>query len=84
MTEDERGELITALIEKPGERERILADAGLGDAEREDVESLVEIADLLWLAAQKPPPLEEDPVAMRLGLVPDRRHDAHLPGEPDA
>lgn len=78
MTEEERGELITKLIENPAkrDRERTLRDADLSDAERADIESLVEIADLLWLANQKPPPLVEDPVAIRLGIVPNPRHDS--------
>jgi hypothetical protein len=82
VTEDERGDLITALIENPGkhDRDRILRDANLSDEERDDVMSLVEVADLLWLANQGAPPLEDDPVAMRLGIVPDRP-DTHLPGD---
>ncbi|MCL1900474.1 MAG: hypothetical protein FWG11_08210 [Promicromonosporaceae bacterium] len=41
-------------------------------AEQAEVDSLVEIADLLWEAADHdPPPLEDDPTAIVLGLVPD-------------
>lgn len=35
------------------------------------VVELLDIADLLWEAAHGAPPLEEDPVAAMLGLVPD-------------
>lgn len=40
----------------------------------DEVESLVEVADLLWVAAHGAPPLEDDPVAAMLGLVPDPSH----------
>jgi len=44
----------------------------LDPAEQSEVDSLVEIADLLWEAADHPaPPLESDPTAIMLGLVPD-------------
>lgn len=35
---------------------------------------LLDIADLLWEAAHGAPPLEHDPVAAMLGLVPDSAH----------
>lgn len=35
---------------------------------------LLDIADLLWEAAHGAPPLEQDPVAAMLGLVPDSAH----------
>jgi hypothetical protein len=66
----ERERVLNELIEKPGERERIVRDAQLSRDELEEVLALVETADLLWLANQGAPPLEEDPVAVRLGLVP--------------
>jgi hypothetical protein len=72
VNEGNRSELITELIENPSERERgrILRDARLSEAERTDIMSLVEVADLVWLANQGAPPLEDDPVAKLLGLVP--------------
>lgn len=36
----------------------------------DDVEALLNVADLLWEAAHGAPPLDEDPVAAMLGLVP--------------
>lgn len=38
---------------------------------RSEVESLIKMADALWTAAHGAPALAEDPVALRLGLVPD-------------
>ena len=36
-----------------------------------EVQELLRIADLLWEEAHGAPPLEDDPVAAMLGLVPD-------------
>jgi hypothetical protein len=44
----------------------------LADAHAIELVELLDIADLLWEAAQAAPPLERDPVAAMLGLVPDR------------
>lgn len=73
MTEDERSRLLAELIEKPTERKHIWRDAQLDERDRDDIAALVDIADLLWLSARGAPPLEDDPVAAMLGLVPDRR-----------
>jgi hypothetical protein len=40
--------------------------------ERTEVDSLLAVADLVWGSADHPPPpLESDPTAIMLGLVPD-------------
>jgi hypothetical protein len=44
----------------------------LDDTQRREIESLLRIADGLWDEAHGAPPLESDPVAAVLGLVPDR------------
>lgn len=80
MDEERRDQLLAELIEKPAERSRILRDTGLGDRDREDILTLVEIADLLWLSTHGAPPLEDDRVAMMLGIGPDRRSDG-VPGD---
>lgn len=72
MNDDERDRLIAELVAKPHERERILHDAVLNAKVREDLTALVDTADLLWLSAHGAPPLEDDPVAAMLGLIPDR------------
>ena len=72
MNEDDRDRLLVELIEKPEVRKRILQDAELDDRDRDDIVALADTADLLWLSAHGAPPLEDDPVAALLGLVPDR------------
>lgn len=72
MNDDERDRLIAELVAKPHERERILHNAVLNVEEREKVTALVDTADLLWLSAHGAPPLEDDPIAAMLGLIPDR------------
>lgn len=44
---------------------------GLCETRASEMTELLEIADLLWEAAHGAPPLERDPVAVKLGLVPD-------------
>lgn len=41
------------------------------DDQRGEIQELLRIADLLWEEAHGAPPLEDDPVAAMLGLVPD-------------
>jgi transcriptional regulator with XRE-family HTH domain len=72
MNEDDRDRLLAELIEKPEERKSILQGAELDERDRDDIAALVDTADLLWLSARGAPPLEDDPVAAMLGLVPDR------------
>lgn len=45
-----------------------------------EVVELLDIADLLWEAAHGAPPLEQDPVAAMLGLVPDSSRSLNAPG----
>jgi transcriptional regulator with XRE-family HTH domain len=71
MTQYERDDAIARLLEA---RARGVTDPSLHELSEEDrseVESLMEIADLLWEAGHGAPPLESDPVAAMLGLVPD-------------
>jgi hypothetical protein len=67
MDEADRDRLVTELVENPQEREPILREAHLSEQEREEILALVDTADLLWLSAQQPPPLEDDPAAKMLG-----------------
>jgi hypothetical protein len=43
----------------------------LGEEQRAEIQELLKVADLLWEEAHGAPPLEDDPVAAMLGLVPD-------------
>lgn len=71
MDEDLRDRLVAEMLERPGERERILRDVELTDRERDELSSIVEMSDLLWLSAQGAPALADDPTAAMLGLLPD-------------
>jgi hypothetical protein len=68
---DERDELMELLLETPPgpERDRRLAE--LDDEQRAIFNRLLEIDDRVWESAQGAPPLQSDPVAAMLGLVPD-------------
>jgi hypothetical protein len=69
---DKRDELLEQLLETPPgpERDRRLAE--LHDEERSAFERLVKLDDLVWESAHGAPPLQADPVAAMLGLVPDQ------------
>lgn len=73
MSMDDRDEALANLLEARAGR---LVNAKRPPLDREDeteVESLIEVADLLWEAGHGAPPLASDPVAAMLGLIPDRR-----------
>lgn len=71
MNDEDRDRLLAELIEKPQERERILRDAEFTDRDRDEIATLLDTADKLWLSAHGAPTLDDDPVAAVLGLVPD-------------
>ncbi|MEH3138816.1 MAG: hypothetical protein PGN37_01290, partial [Mycobacterium kyogaense] len=62
MNEVERDRLLTELIAQPERRRYILQGAELDDQEREELETLVATADLLWLSARGAPPLADGPL----------------------
>lgn len=72
MSEGQYDEILAAYLDSPT---RKLPDGGMGqltDHERRELESLLDVAEALWDTSHGAPPLEEDPVAAMLGLVPDR------------
>jgi hypothetical protein len=68
---NERDELMELLLETPAgpERDRRLAD--LDEETRATFARLLDVDDLMWESNHGAPPLQEDPVAAMLGLVPD-------------
>jgi hypothetical protein len=71
VTEHEFVVALETLLETPAgpERERLLAN--LDEEKRTVVARMLEIDDLVWESAHGAPPLQSDPVAAMLGLVPD-------------
>jgi hypothetical protein len=70
-------ELLNDLIDAPlYARASILSESGLSERDKARVAGLAEIADLVWLAGQTAPPIEQDPLAKRLGIVPDSAEGA--------
>ncbi|MBC9704846.1 MAG: hypothetical protein H9W81_07700 [Enterococcus sp.] len=67
MDEKDLAYVLTVLIENPCERYAVEDKADVPD-EWEEIEYLLRIADALWLYAQHPPPLEDDPVVKTLGI----------------
>lgn len=73
MTNDKSDEVIAKFLEtRP--RPATGDIPGLNDKQRAEVQPLLEVAELLWEAGHGAPPLEDDPVAAMLGLVPDPRY----------
>lgn len=73
MTKDERNEVLANLLEARAGRVTGKDQPALSEEDRAEVESLIEVADLLWEAGHGAPPLKSDPVAAMLGLIPDPR-----------
>lgn len=70
MSEETDGLVERLLEEPPGpRREQMLAQ--LDADQRPHVRELLAAGDMVWEAGHTAPPLEEDPVAAMLGLVPD-------------
>lgn len=67
----ELDQLICELIEHPSRRTLLLQCANLDADQLDYVNGLLATADSLWLTTQEAPPLENDPVAALLGLIPD-------------
>jgi hypothetical protein len=72
MKDEDRDLLLGELIQRPRDREALLSEAGVDAGEREELLTLADAADALWLSARAAPPLADDPVAAMLGLIPDR------------
>lgn len=71
MNDKSFDELLGDLIASPQDRESLLKQSGAAPEVVEDLRQLASTADAIWVAGQAAPPLEEDAVAMLLGLVPD-------------
>ncbi len=71
MTEDRWEDALAQLVDAHVAG-RPLSHDDLDEAHATESVELLDIADLLWEAAHGAPPLERDPVAAMLGLVPDR------------
>lgn len=64
--------LDTELERRAGRGDSAVPTVPLSPDEQAEVNSLLDVADLLWESADTgAPPLEEDPTALMLGLVPD-------------
>lgn len=71
MSEIEFDEVLEALLETPAGPERDRLMASMSDDPRTLVAKMLEVDDLVWESAHGAPPLQSDPVAAMLGLVPD-------------
>lgn len=68
---DERDELMELLLETPAGPERDQKIAELDEEQRSTFARLLQFDDLVWESTHGAPPLQADPVAAMLGLVPD-------------
>ncbi|MGL5861868.1 MAG: hypothetical protein ACRCY9_11510 [Phycicoccus sp.] len=68
---EETDRLLGQLLEEPPGPRREQMLTRLDGAQREQIQALLDAGDLVWEAAHTAPPLEEDPVAAMLGVVPD-------------
>ncbi|MDQ4500743.1 hypothetical protein [Sinomonas sp. ASV322] len=68
---EETDRLVEQLLEEPPGPQREQMLARFDDDQREKLLPLLAAGDLVWEAAHSAPPLEDDPVAALLGVVPD-------------
>lgn len=68
---EETDRLFERILEEPPGPQREQMLARLEADQREEVLKLLDAGDLVWEAAHTAPPLEKDPVAAMLGVVPD-------------
>lgn len=68
---NETDELMELMLETPAGPERDRRVAGLDEAQRAMFARLLEVDGLVWESNHGAPPLQADPVAAMLGLVPD-------------
>jgi hypothetical protein len=73
MSEGQYDEALAAYLDSPTRSLPEGSVSQLTDRERRELEALLDVAETLWDVSHGAPPLEEDPVAAMLGLVPDRR-----------
>src|ERR1700674_5320284 len=71
MTKDERDRVLEAFLDSKSRRDVEASIANWSEEDRADFSSLTEVADLMWEAGHGAPPLNADPVAAMLGLIPD-------------
>lgn len=71
MTSEERDRILQDFLESKSHHDIESDIAASPESNRAEIASLIEVADLLWEAAHDAPPLEADPVAAMLGLIPD-------------
>ena len=68
---EEGDEQMELLLETPAGPERDRRVAELDEAQRRKFERLTRVDNVVWESAHGAPPLQSDPVAAMLGLVPD-------------
>lgn len=73
MTKDERDRILETFLDSKSHRGVEASIADWSEEDRADITSLIEVADLMWEAGHGAPPLNADPVAAMLGLIPDPR-----------
>jgi hypothetical protein len=71
MTNDERDKVLEAFLDSKSRHDVEANTANWSEEDRADFASLIEVADLMWEAGHGAPPLNADPVAAMLGLIPD-------------
>lgn len=71
MTNEERDRILQDFLESKSHHDIESDIAASPESNRAAIASLMDVADLLWEAGHGAPPLEADPVAAMLGLIPD-------------
>lgn len=73
MTSGDHDEVLEAFLDSMPRPNLEARTASWSVSERAEFQSLIDAADLVWEAGHGAPPLDADPVAAMLGLVPDPR-----------
>lgn len=73
MTNEDRDGVLQDFLDSASRKDVEPLIADWPEPNRAEIASLIEVAELLWDAGHGAPPLEQDPVAAMLGLIPDPR-----------
>ncbi|KDE97213.1 hypothetical protein Y900_028520 [Mycolicibacterium aromaticivorans JS19b1 = JCM 16368] len=73
MTNEDRDRILQDFLDSRSHKDIESFTADWPEPNRTEIASLIDVAELLWEAGHEAPPLEADPVAAMLGLIPDPR-----------
>jgi hypothetical protein len=73
MTDNDYDRVLERFLDHKGSQDRAVNIDDWSENDRAELLSLIDVSDLIWEAGHGAPPLDSDPIAAMLGLVPDPR-----------